>query len=66
MKHCLRGVSLPVPGAEASDGLDGRGMSIATSPGELLARRRSERALLGLLPLSGYDMRCPHLQHALV
>ena len=46
-----------IPGAEAFDDLSGLGMSIATSPGELLARRRSESALLGLLPV--WDMKQP-------
>ena len=41
--------ALSVPDAEV-DGLAGLGMSMATSAGELLASKRSERADLGLLP----------------
>ena len=46
----MRGLAaLSLPDAEV-DGLAGLGMSIATSAGELLASKRSERADLGLLP----------------
>ena len=55
----MRGLSNQLPGAEASDGLAGLGMSIATSPGELAARRRSESALLGLLPEWDIDRSPP-------